>query len=229
MHPTPSSVRPTPLPVRPTPPPVPAMRPTHLIPLVEELSMESFLNVLLPRLLPDGLPFEICVFQGKADLLHNLEQRLRGYSKWMHDDWRLVVLVDRDNDDCIELKDRLERSAVRASLRTRSSTHNDDWQLVNRIVVEELEAWYFGDRQAVCAAYPKVNSTVTQRSGYRDPDAVRGGTWEAFERILQRHGYFTTGLRKTETARAVAPHIDPDRNRSRSFKHFWEAITEHPT
>ena len=56
--------------------------------------------------------------------------------------------------------------------------------------------------------------------------AVRGGTWEAFERILKRHGYFKTGLRKTEAARDVGIHIDANRSRSHSFVKFREAIIE---
>ena len=188
--------------------------------------MESFLGVLLPRLLPDGPTFEIHPFQGKSDLLKRLEHRLRGYRRWLPDDWRLIVMVDRDNDDCHELKARLERAARRAGLSTRSTARSGvDWQLVNRIVIEELEAWYFGDWQAVRAAYPRVSDTVPRRSGYRDPDAIGGGTWEAFERILKRRGYFTAGLRKMEAARAIAAHIEPSRNRSRSFTNFWQAIT----
>ena len=204
------------------------MLPSHLIMLVEELSMESFLSVLLPRFLPDGSTFEIHPFQGKGDLLQRLEPRLRGYRKWLPDDWRLIVLVDRDNDDCRQLKEQLEQSAGRAGLSTRSAARGSggDWQLVNRIAIEELEAWYFGDWQAVRAAYPKVSDAVPKRSGYRDPDAIGGGTSEAFERILKSNGYFTTGLRKMQAARAIAAHIEPDRNRSRSFARFWEAITE---
>ena len=203
------------------------MPPSHLVMLVGEASMESFLRVLLPRLLPHGLTFEIHAFQGKHDLLHRLEQRLRGYRRWLPDDWRLIVLVDRDSDDCRELKARLEGSAERAGLRTRSTAPGGNWQLVNRIVIEELEAWYFGDWTAVCAAYPRVKSTVPRQSRYRDPDAIEAGTWEAFERILKRHGYFATGLRKTEVARAVGAHFEPCRNRSGSFTHFWDALTEH--
>ena len=106
------------------------------------------------------------------------------------------------------------------------TAQSGDWQLVNRIVVEELEAWYFGDWDAVCAAYPRVNPTVPNRSQYRDPDDIRGGTWEAFERILKRSGYFKTGLRKVEAARAVGTHFEPKRNRSRSFGQLCDAITE---
>jgi len=43
-----------------------------------------------------------------------------------------------------------------------------------------------------------VSPTIPNHAGYRDPDAIRGGTWEAFERILKRHDYFKTGLRKVE-------------------------------
>ena len=61
----------------------------------------------------------------------------------------------------------------------------------NRIVMEELEAWNFGDWEAVRAAYPRVSKGVPRQVGYRDPDAIAGRTWEAFERIMKRSGYFT--------------------------------------
>ena len=74
--------------------------------------------------------------------------------------------------------------------------------------------------------YPRVSPNVPQQAGYRDPDAVQGGTWEAFERILEKRGYFKNGLRKIEAARAIAPNIDPARNRSRSFAAFRNALIE---
>ncbi len=188
--------------------------------------METFLQTLLPRLLPRSCTFEIHAFSGKTDLLGKLEQRLRGYRRWLPPDWRLVVMVDRDNDNCRELKARLEELATNARLRTKSHVGTGDWELVNRVVIEELEAWYFGDWDAVRAAYPKVNPNVPRRSGYRDSDDIKGGTWEAFERILKRYGYFTTGLRKIEAAQAIAAHISADQNRSRSFIHFRDAIAE---
>ena len=58
------------------------------------------------------------------------------------------------------------------------------------------------------------------------PRRHRRRAWEAFERILKRHGYFTTGLQKIEAAQAVATHIAVDQNRSRSFAHFRDAIAE---
>ena len=136
------------------------------------------------------------------------------------------MVVDRDDDDCVALKNRLEETAAAGGLRTRSRAGHRPWQLVNRIAVEELEAWYFGDWQAVRLAFPRVSQTVPDQASYRNPDAIRGGTWEAFERVLQRHGYFKTGLRKIEAARAIGAHIDPGRSRSHSFARFWEAVIE---
>ena len=57
---------------------------------------------------------------------------------------------------------------------------------MNRIAIEELEAWYFGDWTAVVQAWPRVSANVPAQRGYRDPDAIPGGTWQAFECVLQR-------------------------------------------
>jgi hypothetical protein len=69
----------------------------HLELLVEEPSMEAFLRALLPRMLPAGHTFEVHPFQGKDDLLGKLKARLRGYAQWLPEDWRIVVVVDRDD------------------------------------------------------------------------------------------------------------------------------------
>jgi hypothetical protein len=198
----------------------------HFEILVEEPSMEAFLRALLPRLMPNDRTFEVYPFQGKADLLGKLEARLRGYAKWLPEDWRIVVVVDRDNDDCLDLKRRLETMARRAGLRSRSQAGNVPWQLVNRIAIEELESWYFGDWEAVRIAYPRVSAHVPNRQGFRDPDRIIGGTWEAFERVLRRHGYFKGGLTKIEAARAIGVHVEAERSGSRSFQVFVTAISE---
>ena len=195
----------------------------HLVLLVEEQSMEAFLQTLLPRLLPETHSYEVHAFQGKRDLTRKLAARLRAYARWLPDDWRILVLVDRDRDDCRALKNELEETAQRAGLRTVS--RNARWQVANRIVIEELEAWYFGDWQAVQGAYPKVSPRIPIRRRYRDPDGM-ADTWEAFERVLRRYGYFPNGLRKTEAARAIAQHMDPAVNRSGSFSVFHHTLLE---
>ena len=59
-----------------------------------------------------------------------------------------------------------------------------------------------------------------------NPDAVEGGTWEAFERIMQGGGYFKQGLSKVEVAEEIGSRVDPEQNRSPSFRVLWDAIME---
>ena len=197
----------------------------HIDFLVEEASMEAALRLLLPRIIGDT-SFAIYPHQCKEDLLDSLPNRMRGYAAWLPESYRVVVVVDRDEDDCMELKGKLENAASDANLVTRTQSGGQVYRVVNRIAIEELEAWFFGDWSAVCQAFPKVNRNVPNKQGYRDPDGIAGGTWEALERVLKQAGHFKTGLRKIEAARSIAEHMDPAQNRSKSFQVFRNVLTE---
>lgn len=204
----------------------------HVELLVEEPSMEAALRLLLPKILGD-LSFEVYAHQCKDELLLRLPERLRGYGRrrksdaWFRDHCGIVVVVDRDDGSCVGLKQHLEIVAKEAGLLTCTAAKGkSSYMVANRLAIEELEAWYFGDWHAVCAAYPKVSATVPSKASYRNPDDIAGGTWEAFERVLQRTGYFTGGLRKVEAARAVAAHMEPSRNTSQSFCTFRDVLLE---
>ncbi|MFH1732480.1 MAG: DUF4276 family protein [Planctomycetota bacterium] len=197
----------------------------HIEILVEEPSMEACLRVLLPRLVGDRVTFDIYPSQCKEELLKNLPDRLRGYASWLPATWRIVVVVDQDADDCQDLKRRLESAAAAAGLTTRSTRPNS-WQVVNRIAIEELEAWFFGDVDAVRAVFHRVPRNLEKKRGFRNPDAIRGGTWEAFERVLKKAGYFRSGLPKIQAARKIGQYLDPSRNRSHSFQVFRDAILQ---
>lgn len=198
----------------------------HLEFLVEEPSMEAFLRAFLPRLLGDASSFDVYPYQGKQDLRDKLPSRLEGYAGWLPPAWRIVVVVDQDDDACEQLKQRLEKMAADAGLLTRTAAGSAVWQIVNRIAIEELEAWYFGDWQAARKVYTGVSAAVSRQAKFRDPDAVAGGTWEAFERLLQKAGYFKSGLRKMEVARDLGAAIDPARNSSHSFQVFRSALLQ---
>jgi hypothetical protein len=195
----------------------------HIEFIVEEPSMEAALRALLPKVLGE-LSFAVYPHQCKEELFLRLLERLRGYANWLPETWRIVVVVDRDDDDCVKLKKKMERVAKQAGLITRSAASGRRYVVINRMAVEELEAWYFGDWKAVKSAYPKVSARIPEKAGFRDPDAISGGTWEAFERLLQLAGYFTGGLRKIEAAHSIAPRMDPMNNRSRSFQVFRDSL-----
>lgn len=88
--------------------------------------------------------------------------------------------------------------------------------------MEELEAWFFGDVEALRKAYPRVSKTCHNRPKYQDPDAIPGGTWEALGHLLAR--YHRDFLPKKVVAQNIAPHMEPSRNRSRSFQVFVEGL-----
>jgi len=140
-------------------------------------------------------------------------------------DWRVVVLIDSDNKNCHALKEELEQAAKSAGFLAKSSCQSPATsEVMNRLAIEELEAWFFGDVEAICQAYPGVPKHLHRRARFRDLDAIQGGTWEALQRVLQRAGYFTSGFSKRKVARDISRFMEPDRNRSKSFQVFRDGL-----
>lgn len=187
--------------------------------------MKDALDVLIPRLIGErAVDIKIIDHGSKPRLLTDLPNRLSGYVRRLaNEDIRVLVAIDRDDDDCTGLKQQLEEIATAAGLATKSNPDAaGGFRVVNRIVVEELEAWFFGDVPALCAAYPGVPDTLDRKKGFRQPDAITGGTWEKLLQVLQRAGHYRASERlpKCDVARKVATLMDPSRNRSPSFRHF---------
>ena len=196
----------------------------HVEFFLEEPSAEETLKTILPKILSSDVTFGFLVFEGKDDLLNNLLARLKGY-RWIPDDWRIIVLIDEDRRDCHELKAKLEKTAHEAGFVTKSSAApNEDFQVVSRLAIEELEAWFFGDVEALHAAYPKVPENLQSKAKYRYPDAIQGGTSEALERLLIQKKYFKGRIPKPTVARNISQFMEPSRNRSKSFQVFVEGL-----
>lgn len=197
----------------------------HLEFLVEEPSAEAVLKALVPKILESlgaqSTSFNIRVFQGKPDLLKKLPKRLRAYRKYTPPP-RIVVLLDADEEDCKALKARMDQIASEAGMTT-PATSPQGFQVLNRLAVEELEAWFFGDAAALRAAYPRVSPTLEKQKRYRDPDAIKH-TWEALEGVLQQADYHRGGLEKIRAAREIAQHMAPQNNRSPSFQAFYRGV-----
>ncbi|GAA1986922.1 DUF4276 family protein [Amycolatopsis minnesotensis] len=183
--------------------------------LVEEPSTKQALGVILPKIVPN-VPFEIVQFQGKQDLLKRLPGLLKGYAVRL--EWellRIVVVIDRDLDDCAELKRKLVRIADDAGL-PRSA-------VLFRIAIDELESWFLGDVPALCAAYPRVPANLGEQARYRDPDAT-GKALRALEHVLKSNGYHRDHLAKVKAAVGIGVHMDVEANRSRSFQVFRDGL-----
>ena len=84
--------------------------PSHFEFLVEEPSMEAFLDAWLPRFLPQRCSFETYPYPGKDALFAKARESAQGFTRTgcrpITGSW---VVVDCDGDECEELKSRLER------------------------------------------------------------------------------------------------------------------------
>ncbi len=155
----------------------------------------------------------------KRILLDRLPRVLQGYGKSLGDSAAVVVVVDLDDRDCIAFKREL--LDVLDACDPRPTT-------LFRIAIEEIEAWLLGDRDAVKAAYPGAKDRVLD--GYRQDGIC--GTWEILADAvrtggsarIRKDGWPASGVAKREWARKIAPHMDPDRNRSPSFRAFRDGV-----
>lgn len=194
---------------------------------VEEPSMEAYLKELLPRLgLPVGIP-RIIVHSGKQKLLKDVPLRLAGYARTPQEHRPLtLVLVDRDDYDCKELKTKLEEAAADVGLTTKATVNGAPFDVVNRIVIRELESWHFGDIAGLSAEYHGVPPKLGSQAKYRNPDAILGRTHEALLRILKAAGHYRglDSLPKVETARRMGKRVDFIGNRSTSFNQFIHGL-----
>lgn len=195
--------------------------------LVEEFSAQECLARILPKILPEKVHYNVHNFRGKSDLIKKLPSRLKRYKAWIPNDFKIIILVDRDNDDCKELKQELEKIAQEAGFMTKSmSQDNQSFQVLNRIAIEELEAWFFGDVEAIISAYPKVSPDLAKQAKFRNPDEIKGGTWEALEKVLQKVHYHPGGLEKVKAAREISRCMDPQKNCSPSFQVFYQGLLQ---
>ncbi|MBC7228209.1 MAG: DUF4276 family protein [Thermoflexales bacterium] len=189
---------------------------------MEEESMGAFLEGFLPRFFP-AITYELHPLGGKGNMLQKIPGRLKGYASWLPENWCIVILIDQNSQDCHRLKAQLEEFAQTAGLPTVTHPRGEAARVINRIVMHSLEAWYFGDWDAVCQAYPRAPRDIPRRARYRNPDAIPNPA-QNFEHVMQQVGYFKTGLRKIEAAREIGRYLEADRNTSHSFQVFYRAL-----
>lgn len=175
-----------------------------LVFLLEEPSTKYLLDELLPRILPKGVLFQTIPHNGKHALEKSIPRKLRGWNE--PGDVRFVILQDQDTKDCYELKKSILTLCEGSGRR-----------VLVRIACQEMEAWYFGDMQALALAYdnPKLRKISTQRK-YRIPDEIPSPKEELY-RLIPEH-------QQIAGAKRVAPHMNIDRNTSESFHQFVSGV-----
>ena len=201
----------------------------HIEILVEDSSGEQLLQVLLPQILGNqGNPhtWRVHSYKGigrlpqglistadpaKRILLDQLPRLLRGYGRTPGID-AIVVILDTDKHDCVTFLQELK--SVAGACGVGSTT-------LFRLAIEEMEAWYLGDRNALLRAYPKAKTDILNR--YIQDSACN--TWELLADALhsggsaavKKAGWPLAGQLKHEWALKVGPRMLIDQNASPSF------------
>lgn len=201
----------------------------HIEILVEDSSGQTLLEKLVPKILGEqGAPhtWRIHFYKGigripknlnaggdpaKRILLDQLPKLLRGYGRTPGID-AVVVVLDSDRRDCVDFL---------AELKALAAGCNPAPNTLFRIAVEEMEAWYFGDRQALLTAYPRAKADVLNR--YQQDSVCE--TWERLadaiypggSAAIKKAGWPLPGQVKHEWAEKIGPLLEPDQNISPSF------------
>ncbi len=99
------------------------------------------------------LPDNLTNSPNKKDrsLLHNLPSKLRAYGQNMQESEVVVLLVDLD--------ERKDCAAFKSELKSVLDCCEQKPNLLIRIAIEELEAWYLGDRKAIMTVFPSANQS----------------------------------------------------------------------
>jgi len=201
----------------------------HIEILVEDASGAKLIEAVLPKLLGEhgsSHSWRVHPYKGigriptnlnaggdpaKRILLDQLPKLLRGYGKTPGID-AVVVVLDSDRRTCVEFLSELKE--LLAGCDPAPNT-------MFRLAIEEVEAWYLGDRQALQAAYPRARADVLNRYVQDSicdtwellADAVYAGGSAA----IKKAGWPLPGQIKCEWAEKIGPLLDPDRNMSPSF------------
>ena len=190
--------------------------------LVEDLSGSVALRYVLEKILGENgavHSWTIHPYKGVSQLLKDLPSTLRAFGRSLDDSSSVVVVVDLDHKDCIKFKQELLDVLNACDPRPKT---------LFRIAIEEGEAWLLGDRAAVKAAYPNIKNAVL--NSYVQDSIC--GTWEVLADAvhpggsspLKSVGYPPAGIAKSEWARNIAPHMEVDNNKSKSFQVFRDGV-----
>ncbi len=176
----------------------------QLVFMLEEPSAKILLESLLPRVLPPEVSFLCIPHEGKQDLDKSIPVKLKHWN--VPNSW-FVVVRDKDQSDCIQLKQRLKQLCESSG---RPET-------LIRIAVHELESWFLGDLAAVGTAFDLPRLAGRQQSKkFRDPDALANAQ-EELKKLVK-------GYQKMAGARKISPHLSLNANTSVSFQHLLSGL-----
>lgn len=201
--------------------------------LTEDKSSGKAMDILIPKMLGNGITYKIHTYKGigripkgmspkndanKRFLLDQLPRLLRGYGK-TPECGIIVVICDLDNRD---------KRQFLSELNGVLNTCNPKPQTLFCISVEEFEAWYLGDLEAIQKAYPHAKKLFL--NNYVNDSIC--GTWELLadavykggHTALSKKGWQEVGKQKSVWAVTISPYMNVNENTSPSFKDMYTQL-----
>jgi hypothetical protein len=207
----------------------------HFEILVEDVSGKTALDILVPKIVGEQHSFRIHSYKGsgrlpknlkstsdpkKRILLDQLPRLIRGYDKAFssQSDYSLIVVCDLDSRCLKEFRKELLECL---------DSCNTSLMTYFCIAIEEGEAWYLGDLDAVRKAYPNAKSAVLNT--YVNDSICN--TWEKLADAIVVGGSTKlsklkgqAGMEKSVWAKTITPYMNVDKNLSPSFCYFRDTI-----
>lgn len=215
-------------------------KPMHFEILVEDQSGKKALDIIVPKIIGDSCTFTVHPYKGigripknmrdgddakNRILLDNLPKLLKGYGRTFagYPNYPAAVILVCDLDDKCQKTFRNQLYNILISCNPKPKTRFC-------FAIEEGEAWFLGDLNAIKTAYPSAKANVL--NSYVNDSIC--GTWEKLADAIYKggasallaKGWQAVGIEKSRWADEIAPHMSIDNNQSPSFCHFREKIRE---
>jgi hypothetical protein len=213
----------------------------HFEILLEDSSGEASLEILIPKIIDVNIhTFKIHFYKGigripkgmkassdpqKRILLDQLPKLIQGYGNTFSgypSDYpaALIIVCDLDARCLRAFRQELLNCVNKCSAKPPITCLC--------IAIEEGEAWYLGDLNAIKTAYPNAKDAVL--NSYINDDIC--GTWEKLAdavfpggaKSLSHLGWQAVGKEKMTWARKISPHMNIDSNKSPSFCYFRDKL-----
>ena len=207
--------------------------------LIEDSSGKKMLKLLLPKILENNDTYTIHSYNGvghipknlkseldpkKRVLLNQLPRLIRGFGN-THKGYDtnfsaiLIIIVDLDNKNKRDFLDELNTVLASCTIKPKTKFC---------LAIEEGEAWFLGDLDAIYRAYPLAKKTILSRY---IPDSICG-TWEILadgiypggSKKLKSKGTASIGKEKSCWAENITPEMNIGNNASSSFRYFLEIL-----
>jgi hypothetical protein len=193
---------------------------------IEDISGKNAMKILIPKLTGYDNTVKITAYKGlghipkglkpknnakKQNLLNDLPRILQGLGK-VPSCKAVIIICDLDDKN---------KNEFLAELYNIFESCHPKPHTIFCLAIEEFEAWYMGDLNAVRKAYPRAKNNVL--NVYVNDSIC--GTWETLadaiypggSKALSKKGKQMVGEQKSLWAKTISPHMNVEENASPSF------------